>query len=62
MLQFLPNNFLHNETNTDDAENSSHQVDSTIVRTDSALLEDDEMKGVCKKLRVSFGTLDGIQN
>jgi len=41
-----PNHILHNETNTDDVENSSHHVDSTIVRLDSALLEDDEMKNV----------------
>ena len=39
-----PNINCHNETKTDDIENFSHHVESPIVTSDSALLEDDEMK------------------
>jgi len=55
-----PNHFLHNETNTDGAENSSHHVDSTIVRTDSALLEDDEMKSVISSTQEYLRGLSSI--
>ena len=55
-----PNHFIHNETNTDDAENSSHHVDSTIVRTDSALLEDDEMKSVISSTQEYLRGLSSI--
>ena len=55
-----PNHFLHNEMNTDDAENSSHHVDSTIVRTNSALLEDDEMKSVLSSTQEYLRGLSSI--
>ena len=41
-----PNINCHIETKTDDIDNFSHHVESTIVTSDSALLVDDEMKFV----------------
>ena len=41
-----PNINCYIETKTDDIENFSHHVESTIVTLDSALLKDDEMKFV----------------
>ena len=55
-----PNINCHIETKTDDIENFSHHVESTIVTSDSALLEDDEMKFVISSFHEKLRGLSSI--
>ena len=59
-LNSPPNINCHIETKTNDIENFSHHVESTIITSNSALLEDDEMKFVISSFHEELRGLSSI--
>ena len=55
-----PNINCHIETKIDDIENFSHHIELSIVTSDSALLEDDEMKFVISSFHEELRGLSSI--